>query len=57
VGTRNSRAPSGEELRRTGVSTSVKPEGQLSNEREQVMKTYLGRGDDNERYGQLCSAS
>ena len=25
MGTRNSRAPSGEELRRTGVSTSVKP--------------------------------
>jgi len=29
VGTRNSRAPSGEELRRTGVSTSVKPGYQL----------------------------
>jgi len=30
VGTRNSRAPSGEELRRMGVSTSVKPGRQLS---------------------------
>ena len=57
VGTRNSRAPSGEELRRTGVSTSVKPERQLLNERRQTMETYPDHGGDNGRYGRLYSAS